>query len=222
MGTLYWQLNDCWPVASWSSIDYHGTWKALQYKVRGAFAPVLISPTIKDRALIISVVSDRKEAALGIMRLRFMRFDGEWILPAELAFAVDPERSVECFGGELDGFLGGNDPRSSVLEMELVIEGKVAASKIFCFVPPKELALDKPRITAETICTDNGYDILLSTDTFAKNVFIDLEGKLSDNYFDLLPGRVKRVSFVPSADRHDTLDEIEIMSLYDTYEEVVK
>ena len=48
MGSLYWQLNDCWPGASWSSIDYYGKWKALHYNIKKAFSPVIVSHELKD------------------------------------------------------------------------------------------------------------------------------------------------------------------------------
>ena len=218
MGTLYWQLNDCWPVASWSGIDYYGNWKALQYRVRKSYSEILISPFVRDGRLHISVVSDVQKPAIAILRMNFMRFDGEPILQAEVGFNIDPHRSVECFGARLENLLGGNDPRDIVLEMELVCGGEVVTTRLFYFVPPKELALEKPSVTVSTERKENGYDILLSTDTLAKNVFLDLGGTLSDNYFDLLPGRVMRVSFVPNGDELDNIEQFRVISLYDTYE----
>ena len=67
MGTLYWQLNDCWPVASWSSIDWHGRWKALHHLARRFFAPVLVSG-VEDPAagtVEVHVTNDRREDAAG-------------------------------------------------------------------------------------------------------------------------------------------------------------
>ena len=58
MGTLYWQLNDCWPGASWSSIDYNGNWKALHYAARIFFNPVLVSITEKDNLINIYIIGD--------------------------------------------------------------------------------------------------------------------------------------------------------------------
>ena len=59
MGSIFWQLNDCWPVASWSSIDYYGRWKALQYYARRFYAPLLVSPHVEDGILKTYIVSDR-------------------------------------------------------------------------------------------------------------------------------------------------------------------
>ena len=61
MGSLFWQLNDCWPVASWSSIDYYGRWKALQYYARRFYAPILVSPHIEGGALKVYIVSDKTD-----------------------------------------------------------------------------------------------------------------------------------------------------------------
>ena len=55
---LYWQLNDCWPGASWSSIDYYGKWKALHYKVKESFAPVILSHEFIDSNLTLSKYID--------------------------------------------------------------------------------------------------------------------------------------------------------------------
>jgi len=61
MGTLYWQLNDCWPVASWSSIDYYGNWKALNYVVRDVFAPIGLSITKNENEKFsIWIMSDKR------------------------------------------------------------------------------------------------------------------------------------------------------------------
>ena len=62
MGSIFWQLNDCWPVASWSSIDYYGRWKALQYYARRFYAPVLVSPHVEDGVLKVYIVSDKAKA----------------------------------------------------------------------------------------------------------------------------------------------------------------
>jgi beta-mannosidase len=237
MGTLYWQLNDCWPVASWSGIDYYGNQKALQYRVKSVYSDPLISPFVRGGRLEVSVVADGREPAIGAARLSLVRFDGEPIWRREIGFGIDPERSVVCFDAPLEDLLGGNDPRKVVLEVELLDDRVPVSSKFFYFVPPKELALEEPSITVEVERTEHGYDLLLETDTLAKNLYLDLDGTLSDNYFDLLPGEVKRVSFVPREDGADPLRgasfgpsdsnpdlsrKIRIISLYDTYDKAVK
>src|SRR4029079_14506853 len=59
-GTLYWQLNDCWPVASWSSVDYFGRWKALHYAARRFYAPLLLSIEAQPTAQGLYVSTERR------------------------------------------------------------------------------------------------------------------------------------------------------------------
>ena len=80
MGSLYWQLNDCWPGASWSSIDYYGKWKALHYKVRNAFKPVIVSHEFLDSNLKIAVISDLKDSFYGEVEVSCFPFKGDSIL----------------------------------------------------------------------------------------------------------------------------------------------
>lgn len=71
MGTLYWQLNDCWPVVSWSSIDFYGHWKAVQYTVRDAYKPILLSTKASKSHIDINVVSDLDNLLMGYRMYRF-------------------------------------------------------------------------------------------------------------------------------------------------------
>ena len=77
MGSLYWQLNDCWPEASWSSIDYYGKWKALHYNIKQAFSPVIISHEFKDSHLHVFVVSDLKKSLEGEVEIKLLNFNSE-------------------------------------------------------------------------------------------------------------------------------------------------
>ena len=79
MGSIFWQLNDCWGVASWSSIDYYGRWKALQYYARRFYAPVLVSPHVEDGMLKTYIVSDKVQALSGDLRLRIIGLDGKMV-----------------------------------------------------------------------------------------------------------------------------------------------
>ena len=90
MGSIFWQLNDCWPVASWSSIDYYGRWKALQYYARRFYAPVLVSPHVEDGALKVYIVSDKVKAEPATLRVRLMDFDGKVLLEESQAVNVAP------------------------------------------------------------------------------------------------------------------------------------
>ena len=97
MGSIFWQLNDCWPVASWSSIDYYGRWKTLQYYARRFYAPILVSPHVEDGALKVYTVSDRLKPAPATLRLRLMNFDGKVFMDESRSVDVAPLTNHCCF-----------------------------------------------------------------------------------------------------------------------------
>ena len=76
MGSLYWQINDCWPVASWSGIDYYGKWKALHYFVKEAFELVLVSPVVKNKKIKVFIVSDKLEDIPAKLQILIKNFNG--------------------------------------------------------------------------------------------------------------------------------------------------
>ena len=90
MGSIFWQLNDCWPVASWSSLDYYGRWKALQYYARRFYAPVLVSPHVEDGAVKVYIVSDKTAEEKASLRVRLMDFDGKVLLEEKQDVSVAP------------------------------------------------------------------------------------------------------------------------------------
>ena len=93
MGALFWQLNDCWPVASWSSIDYFGRWKALQYYARRFYGDLLASPYAHDGAVDVYIVSDKLQATEGEVRMRLLTFDGKTLLDKTQAVHIPPQSS---------------------------------------------------------------------------------------------------------------------------------
>ncbi len=94
MGALFWQLNDCWPVASWSSIDYFGRWKALQYYARRFYADLLVSPYAHDGTVDVYVVSDKMQTTSAQLRMRLLDFDGKVL--ADKTQEVQYPGAVEC------------------------------------------------------------------------------------------------------------------------------
>ena len=79
MGTLFWQHNDCWPVASWSSRDYYGRWKAQHYFAKAAFRDVLVSPIVNNDKLDVYIVSDRLRKTSAILELEFCDMEGKLV-----------------------------------------------------------------------------------------------------------------------------------------------
>lgn len=196
MGSLYWQINDVWPVASWSSTDYYQKWKALQYYVKKGFEPVLISPFTVGDTLKVDVINDRLTEINATLKLKMIDFNGKVLWEKTSEVTVPANASTNYFEVNKTAFLkeSGNQAANSVLICELVSEGnKLSSKNSFFFKPFKELKIEKPQVSVETAKTGEGFDITLKTDKLAKNVYLqigDEEGFFSDNYFDLLPGEM--------------------------------
>ena len=221
MGTLYWQLNDCWPVASWSSIDYEGNWKALHYTIRDMYKEFLVSPIVEDEKFRVYVVSDRLSPTNATLKLSIKDLSGEETYFSEsLDVNVEGNDSELMFEKEVEKLLEGRDATDLVCEVELMADEVNLAGNIFHFVPEKELQLTEPGIETEVQKQNGGYEIKLTTEHMAKGVFISapgVDGTYSDNYFDLLPGESKTVRFSPSDATLITGNPFEVASLFDTY-----
>ncbi len=222
MGSLYWQLDDCWPVASWSSIDYFGRWKALHYYARRFYAELLASTSEQDGQVVVSLVSDRTATLGAELVVRLLDFSGAVLWEERKPVEVAPLASQVAASYEREKLLAGRDPQAVLLQVELVADGKPVASNLRFFVAPKQLALQKPKLTAEVSEASGGFRIRVATDSLARHVRLaddDGDGFFSDNYFDLLPGSPVEVVYTPEATvTLATLkDRLSVVSLVDAF-----
>lgn len=198
MGTLYWQMNDCWPVASWAGMDYYGRWKALQYAVRRSFGDVMLSVyEPEDGKIAVSIVSDKRENVSGTLRL--MLYDVGGGVLKEMAQAVDiaADSAVEAVSFSREAWLENRDPRQVVLLASLELDGAPADSKPFYFVSGKDLILPAAQIEVREVPGSGGAKYTLVSGLLARQVWIqaEREGIFSDNYFDMMPGVPVTVEF---------------------------
>ncbi len=194
MGSLYWQLNDCWPVVSWSSIDYLGNWKALQYQSKKSFENVVILCEEKDSQLSSFAVNDGLTTYDDLQLLLSLKdFNGKILSIHSLKSNSSLSDLLKFENIELKKLLEKHDKNNLYLEQILKDkDGKVLATNLHFFGKPKELKLAKPTLTIKKI---SDKEIEISTNVFAKDVYLDNKtGNLSDNYFDLQPGEKKTIS----------------------------
>ncbi len=202
MGSLYWQLDDCWPVASWSSIDYYGTWKALQYAARRFFAPVLVSPVDDDGTLRVYAVSDRRTDLPAHLTLRLVDLDGggeRWRFERDVT--VKALTSEPQFSAGKPDILKGVDPSHVVLVAELTAGGVSVSRNLFYFRKTRDLALPSPELAIAVTPHRIGATVKVTARRFARAVWLstpDGEGVFSDNFFDLLPGETATVEWTPA------------------------
>jgi beta-mannosidase len=221
MGSLYWQLDDCWPVASWSSIDYFGRWKALQYYAKRFYAPVLVTPQLEGDDLKFYIVSDLNEPTKGVLNIELRDLDGNKVMGIHKDVTAAPVRSQSYFSQSLKTLLAARDPKSVFIYCELLVNGKAVSSNSYYFAPYKELSLPTPQISFDVVRVRNGYKVMLTTDKLSKSVYLSTrsEGFFADNYFDLYPDKPLEVEFRTKANIpvEEFRNQLTIRSLKDAF-----
>ncbi|EJY56040.1 glycoside hydrolase family 2 TIM barrel [Alicyclobacillus hesperidum URH17-3-68] len=198
MGSLYWQINDCWPVASWSSMDYFGRWKALQYYAKRSFRDIAISFEEDEEHIAVQIISDGRDDLAATLHVQLFQFDGQRIREHTTQVHVEANRVMTAFSLNKNDWTTGCSLPEIVLVATLENQGHTLDQKCHYFTPVKELRLDKATITVRPVNPDNGMTFLVETNVFAKSVMLttSVEGVFSDNYFDLVPGLTKTVTFL--------------------------
>ncbi len=222
MGSLYWQLNDCWPVASWSGMDYFHRWKALHYYAEKAYNTELVSPWVENNELKLFVVSDRLSGFNAAIEMKILDFGGKLLWEKKLSVKVPANSSRKYFTGKLDELLKGIDRKNAVFIVNLVENGKILSENSWYFLPFKDLALPEPTIEYTSEKVPGGYLLNLRTNKLAKNVFLETEGsggRFSDNYFDLFPGIPKQIRVISDVELPSFRKTLKILSLYQTLDQ---
>lgn len=221
MGTLYWQLNDVWQVASWASIDNFGRWKALHYYARESYSPVAALPIVEGDILKVYGVNDRADTANLILRVRALSFEGKVLSDVtQVDTHIHPDSSKMIWQGTVKTVLDRHKPENSVVEISLNDNGKVVYRRLFYLVPPKKMSLPRPDVDIKVEQVTEGYLLTLSTDRLAKNVMIitEADGFFNDNYFDMLPGERKTVLFKTERILDDPKGAFKTKTLVDAWE----
>jgi beta-mannosidase len=224
MGTLYWQLNDVWPVASWSSIDYFGRWKAMHYYTRDAFAPVASLPLLEGNNLKVFGVNDLLDTASVELQLRALTFDGDKLFEASVTeLSIKPDSSKLLWELPLKTVLNNKKPENCVVELLLLGKaGELLHRRLYYPASPKKMKLAKPKLDISSVeKVEAGYQVTVQTNgKLAKNVYIqtDADGFFSDNYFDLLPNERRTVLFKTNVVLERPAQAFRLRSLADTME----
>jgi beta-mannosidase len=217
MGTLYWQLNDCWPAASWSGIDYYTSWKALHYFVKKAYAPVTISfyPD-EDRKLRVFLNNDLLSSKEVAVQYTIRNFEGDVLTGSGTDATLDPYGAVEAMVIDLDSIEQKYNIRDIYLQVDLSDTDNITVTDCYYFAEPKNLDLPEVSVSLITASAEVGVNLQLNSDKLVKNLYLwtdGIETHFSDNYFDLLPNETKIVSFKPDPETPISEDEIHTLSL---------
>jgi len=190
MGTLYWQLNDCWPSVSWSSIDFFGNWKALHYQAKKSFKNLLISANINNDNVNIYLVNDTFKSITDSLKIKVLDFKGNILFKDKIIAKAKENSSLQVYQLPFNLFKANKN------EVVLQVSFNTVKTAIY-LEKPKNLQLLKAPIFKELKKTNDGYEITLTSTVLQKSVFLytDEHGHFSDNYFDLLPNISKTITF---------------------------
>jgi beta-mannosidase len=196
-GILYWQLNDCWPVASWSSLDYFGRWKALHYAARRFYAPVLLSIEDQPPEQAVYVSNDLLEPWQGSVKWWLETLAGEVLASGQAEVEVAPQLAAQACKLDFSDRLSDENLRNLIFIAELWQADRFVARQIAYFVPIKHLSLTDPAINVNVQSQDGDLIVELSSRSLAPLVEVSLEGAevvFSDNYFNLPAGRPVQIT----------------------------
>jgi beta-mannosidase len=230
MGSIFWQLNDCWPVASWSSIDYYGRWKALQYYARRFYSPTLVSPHVEGGSLKVYVISDATAEQNAHLRLRLMTFSGTVLREISKDVAVPALSSAVYVDAPIDGLLpAGTDPATVAVAVDLQAGEALLSSNLIYLVPTKRVHLPMAEVGTQISRVAGGVKIQLKSPVLARSVHLSLEtaeasrpnlgdvDRFSDDYFDLLPGEGREIVLHTAMSVDQVRAALRVTSLADAF-----
>lgn len=211
MGALYWQLNDTWPVASWSSIEFTGRWKALHYAAKRFFAPVLVSGKVRGEetttignyrhstvdAVEIWTVSDSPARTKAVIRWAVMHVDGRRLDRGSRTVELEPGAGVKQHTVEITPWLANHGRDQLYVRLQLQVGRHEVSSQTVLLSPPR--FVDLPRI-ATTVAVQmqdpTTARVTVESPGYQHGFAFDLPhaaDRADDNYFDLHPHEPRTV-----------------------------
>jgi beta-mannosidase len=215
-GSLFWQLNDCWPVSSWSVIDSALRPKAAYYAARRFFAPVLLSLTGNGRWTDAWGVNDLLKVIGGVLTMRVLTFDGRELACQETNVSLKSNASVRL--GRIDALsVSEFEPASCYVAAKFRGEGDLLRRARLFFAEPKHLRLPPASMTARLEhLSEDAYVIRLRSSVLVRAIQISVEGSdilFSDNGFDLDPAVASVVTFNSDESAQSLVKRVRVRSL---------
>ncbi|HLF87779.1 MAG TPA: glycoside hydrolase family 2 protein, partial [Anaerolineales bacterium] len=226
-GTLIWQLDDCWPVASWASLDYFGRWKALHYAAKRFYAPVLLSVEETGTTMNVHVTSDLTDPWDGAVRWRLESLTGEVLEAGEKALRVPALQDTRAGVFDFSRQVTDANQRKVVFVCELWQNDERVSGSATLFAPNKHLEMKDPALKLNVTEQDGELHIEVRAAALARFVELDFADEadigadviFSDNYFDVSPNQAVTVTApIPEGWTAEQAREgLRVRSLVDSY-----
>ncbi len=218
-GTLIWQLNDCWPVASWASLDYFGRWKALHYAAKRFYTPLLLSVADEGRIMKVHVTSDLVKPVDVIVRWRLEMLDGKCLSSGEQNLRAMALADTLVGSYDFSTLVSAENQRNVVFVAEMWQDGELVSRNVTPFAANKHLELGSPALHVQCHVEGPALRVDVSAHTLGRFVELSIDGMdvvFSDNYFDVPAGTTVTVS-TPLPETWTTESAVRARSLYDSF-----
>ncbi|MGG6895717.1 beta-mannosidase [Rhizobium sp. BR 315] len=214
MGTIYWQLNDTWPVASWSSLDYGGRWKVMHYLVRRFFQPVSVAaiPSEDNKTIRFSIVNDTNVDVTADISVSLLKLDGERVLLTTAHAVCTPDAAMTALSIDADQV-----PADCLLAWRFTASNGMGGEGHYVHGTYKALELQPSGLTVLREEKEENGTVELTVTAKGLALFVmietEVEGRYSDNAFDLAAGERRRIVFTPAKPLAGGVPEFRIYDL---------
>jgi len=196
-GAVYWQMNDCWPVASWSAIDYLGQPKAVLYHAKQFNKPLAVINDYYKDYLNLYVVNEYPSSYEGELVWKIKDFSGNEINCGKNNVIIGGSASINVTTINFSSVLKGRNKKDVYIEVCLSNADGVQDTNAWLLVPDKDSSLPKVDVTY-TVSVENGVaNFEFTSKEYARYVFLEadsINAPWSDNFFDIMPGETKVIS----------------------------
>lgn len=228
MGALYWQLNDCWPVASWSSLDYYNRWKPLHYYAKKFYAPVLLTALEEKGEVDFFISNETMTDANTVVIWRLRDCFGAILKENRSEYTVAKLSAQHLEHKSFTQYSENTElARSCYLEYQLFVDEEKVSTGTVLFCKPKHFDFQNPQLAYSVSEKPDRFILEIATENFAKYVYLDspdFDFVASDNCIDISRGESAAVEILKTeiskdgtlyeASLHD-FDNLQILSAYD-------
>ena len=222
MGSCYWQIDDSWPVVSWSSIDYYNNWKTQHYRMRDVLAPLALGVKFKDNKLNYFTMSDYLDDKNGLnLTLQIVDFNKGVVKELKEKVTAKANTSEMVKSLDVSSFVSEDTKKHTMIHAWLSDnKGNTISTKDYFFYWPNKLELPQTEVKTSVKYADGKYTVKLLSDKLAKDVFVEipvLGAQFSDNFVDLLPGVAQTIVITSPELKASAKTPITIKHIRQTY-----
>ena len=224
MGTLYWQLNDCWPAISWSSLDYFGNWKALHYEAKRFFSPTLLTLSEKDNDIEIFIINDQNKTFKVTLNVLLYDFNSKVMMERSQKVNVSPLSSKRALKEDRSILLDQASESEVFLHAYIEDNAGTISKANYYFTDQKYLKTPQPKFDYSYNDLNDLISFKIQANSFIQQLHITClneQGNFSDNYLDILKGEKTEINFYPKHNLHLKDENIifQIRTLHDLIED---